>query len=354
MIRSLAIVLVLFVGFVACKKKKEENTPEFNKSGLLSNVADNIIIPAIDAFDAAVAELDTRAANFEQNPGSLEFDLLKEQWLNCYLLWQAVKIYDFGPMMDHALKSSIGTFPSDTSLILDNINSGSYNLGSASNVDAIGFSALDFLLYRYNALSELQSNANYLLYVNDVVDKLKSESAQLKSLWANYRSSFVASTGTGSTSSFSLLVNAFNKDYELAKNAKLGIPLGKQSLGIQLPEYVEARYSAVSFQLLKTSIDRLHQLYRGVSFNGSANDLGFEDYLIHLEKSSLASTISTRFTSIKQEIDWFSMSLESALTSNTAELDALHTLIAGQVVYIKTDMTSAFGVLISYQDNDGD
>lgn len=354
MIRSVALVLLLVVGFVSCKKKKEDSTPEFNKSGLLTNVADNIIIPAIDAFDAAVTELDTRATDFEQNPGVAEFDLLKEQWLNCYLLWQAVKVYDFGPMMDYALKSSIGTFPSDTSLILDNISSGSYNLSSAANVDAIGFSALDFLFYRYNALSELQSNPNYLLYVNDVIDKLKTESAQLKSLWASYRSSFIASTGTGSTSSFSLLVNAFNKDYELAKNAKLGIPLGKQSLGIQLPEYVEARYSAVSFQLLKTSIDRLHQLYRGVSFSGASDGLGFEDYLIHLEKSSLASTISTRFSNIKQDIDWFSMSLETALTSNTAELDALHALIAGQVVYIKTDMTSAFGVLITYQDNDGD
>jgi hypothetical protein len=42
------------------------------------------------------------------------------------------------------------------------------------------------------------------------------------------------------------------------------------------------------------------------------------------------------------------------MTNNVNDLDELYNLIAGNVVYLKTDMTSAFGVLITYQDSDGD
>ena len=42
------------------------------------------------------------------------------------------------------------------------------------------------------------------------------------------------------------------------------------------------------------------------------------------------------------------------MASNQSELDELYNLIQQQVVNLKTDMTSAFGVLITYQDNDGD
>ena len=47
-------------------------------------------------------------------------------------------------------------------------------------------------------------------------------------------------------------------------------------------------------------------------------------------------------------------SLEENITTHASDLNELYTLLQGQVVYLKTDMTSAFGVLITYQDNDGD
>ena len=46
--------------------------------------------------------------------------------------------------------------------------------------------------------------------------------------------------------------------------------------------------------------------------------------------------------------------LEQEMSTNTVELDNLYMLYQGQVISIKTDMSSAFGVLITYQDNDGD
>ncbi|NRA10806.1 MAG: imelysin family protein, partial [Crocinitomicaceae bacterium] len=223
-----------------------------------------------------------------------------------------------------------------------------------SNVDAIGLSALDYLLYQITALNDFVNDESYTIYASELINKMVNELSNVRSSWTSYKGTFVASTGTETTSAFSLLINEFNKDYELSKNAKLGIPLGKQSLGIQLPEYIEARYSGYSLDLLRQSMVSLQGLYNGDYNASSGSGVGFHEYLIHLERTDLANDINSKFNSIISKIDSFQNSLELEMGSSEAELDALYNLIHQQVVNLKTDMTSAFGVLITYQDNDGD
>jgi predicted lipoprotein len=95
-------------------------------------------------------------------------------------------------------------------------------------------------------------------------------------------------------------------------------------------------------------------LYNGDINSPSGSGVGFQEYLIQLERADLANDINSKFNSIISKIDSFQNSLEVEMGSNEAELDALYNLIHQQVVSLKTDMTSAFGVLITYQDNDGD
>ena len=68
----------------------------------------------------------------------------------------------------------------------------------------------------------------------------------------------------------------------------------------------------------------------------------------------LDGTISDNFTAILAKVDSFSGTMEEEMNSNAQGLDELYNFMQGQVVSLKTDMTSAFGVLITYQDNDGD
>ncbi len=346
-ISLIALVLLSF----SCKKDKEEETPEFNKSELLTNVANNIITPAFSEFEADLNALETSFLLFQSTPNQSNLDLVRADWKAAYMQWQTVKIFDFGPMRDNGFKGSTGTYPTDSNQVNSNIANGGYSLGSVDNVDAIGFSALDYLFYRSNALSDFTTSSSYMQYALEVIQKIKTEFTVVNTQWASYKSSFISSTGTESTSAFSLLVNEFNRDYELAKNAKLGIPLGKQSLDIQLPEYIEARHSGISLELLKESMLALRMVYLG---DNTSSGQGFYDYLIHLERSSLAESINTRFGSIIVKIGTFNNSLESEMSSNVSGLNELYSLIEGQVVNIKTDMTSAFGVLITYQDSDGD
>jgi len=352
--KHLFLSIILLSLAVASCKKKGEDTPQFDKSELLNNVATNIIIPSLNSFSTELNTLKSSFEAFENNMNLTSLETVRENFKSAYSSWQSLKIYDFGPLLNNGFKLSTGIFPSDTTQIQDNITSGSYNLTTAANSDAIGLSALDYLLFKPGALDEFINTANYSDYASDVIDKMVNEMTVVQSEWSSYKNTFVSSTGTETTSSFSQLVNEFNKDFEIAKNAKLGIPLGKQSLGIQLPDYIEARYSGYSLDLLRSSIVSHQGLFNGDNNSASGSKVGFYEYLVHLERSDLANNINSRFNSILAKIDSFQNSLESEMATNSSELDALYNLIQGQVVNLKTDMTSAFGVLITYQDNDGD
>ncbi|MFT6245528.1 MAG: putative lipoprotein [Salibacteraceae bacterium] len=357
MIKSLLkylVVVIAFVSITASCKKPAVETPDFDKAELLDNVAANIILPSLNDFDAKLSALKLSFEVFEEDRTLANLEVVRIDWKATYSSWQTIKIFDFGPVLDNGFKGSTGTFPSDITQIQSNISNGGYNLASASNVDAIGLSALDYLLYQPTALDDFVNNTSYTVYTSELIEKIINELTVVNSAWTSYRSTFIASTGTETTSAFSLLINEFNKDYELSKNAKLGIPLGKQSLGIQLPEYIEARYSNYSLDLLRQSIVSHQGLYNGDYNAASGSGMGFHEYLLHLDREDLANDINARFTSILSSIDSFQNSLESEMATNTAELDLLYNLIQGQVINLKTDMTSAFGVLITYQDNDGD
>jgi predicted lipoprotein len=350
------IVASLGIVFSSCNKDEEEPQQEFDKKSLATNLSANIIVPSVNQFNADLVDLESSFIAFKSDKNQQNLEILRESWKQAYLTWQTVKIFDFGPIRSIGMKGAIATYPTDTSDIQNNIASGpgSYSLSSAANVDAIGLPALDYLLYRAGALESFQNNANCVIYVEDVINKMRSESNTIKSGWTSYQSEFNESTGTSSTSAFSLFINEFNRDFELAKTAKVGIPLGKQSLDVALPEYIEARYSGISLDLLKENLIALRKVYNGNSFFGSNSGLGLDDYLTHLEKTSLAGNIDSNFSEMINKANSFNTSFEEELNTNTSGLNELYLMLQSQVVYIKTDMTSAFGVLITYQDNDGD
>jgi hypothetical protein len=356
--RSIGFVLVMSIGLLfSCRDKvdNDDNT-DFNKGEMLENVSANIIIPSLMKFETEVSNLKSSFENFKSNPTNVNLDNVKTNWRESYLTFQTLKIFDFGPIRNIGFKSSTGTYPVDPVKIESNISSGGYDLAAASNIAAVGLNALDYLLYNSNALTEFQNNSSYTDYVDGVIQKMFNETQSIVNGWVGYTTVFNESTGTSSTSAFSEFVNEFNRDYELAKTAKIGFPIGKANLGLSNPEYVEARYSGISFELLEESIKALKATYNGDDFENGSTGQGFSNYLVHLERTNLDDAINEKFDLILSNIEGFTMTLEEAIDDPAmkSQLDELYLHLQQQVVNIKTDMTAAFGVLITYQDNDGD
>jgi hypothetical protein len=347
-------ILTVAIGFVACKKKDANPQNEFDKASLLKQVSDEIIVPRFSSLQNQLSELVTKWGTFKANPTSINLSNVKSSWLNANVMFQQCKVFNFGPALDHGLRSSFGTFPTDTSKILANSTNSSTDLNSLSNLDAVGFPALEFLFYRSNALNTLATDQNIVQYIDAVLLKMETEISAVLYAWnSGYSASFKNSTGTEVTSGFSLLINAFNQDFELAKNAKLGIPIGKQSLGIPQLEYQEAPFSKRSVTLLTENLIGLRFLFAGDGHNGITG-IGFDDYLIALEKNNIENQIQDRFNYSFSQLSTLGPDLEYALLNSPSVLDDLYVNLQAMVVHLKTDMTGAFGVLITYQDNDGD
>lgn len=351
----LLTVAVSGLSAAGCKDKKGNTKEDFKKEEIMTNLADNYIIPGYTDLQSRLSALSTAWNGFVPNPDQSGLETVRQKWQEAVISFHRVKLFDLGPAMTVGLASALGTFPADTTQIENNITSGSYNLATADNVDAIGFESLDFLLYGSDALNKLSTSVTRRNYVSDVIAKMVIEVGQVVTEWnGSYRATFIAGTGTSSTSPFSLLINAFCKDYELAKTAKLGIPIGMQSLGIQQPHYLEVRRSGIGKTLLLTNIQAVHDVFLGKSYSGATNGKGFDDYLSALDKSTLSSTIDTRLTYLENQIALWNGSIESMMASAPSTLTDFYNYMHATVVYLKTDMASAFGVLITYQDNDGD
>lgn len=348
------IALSLLSIAFSCKKDKEQDTnQDFEKKDILTNVADNWIQPGYADLSDKLKMLSQNWEGFKANPSLSDLSLVQSTWKEAYLIFQRVKFIDFGPAMNNGFSGALGTFPCDTTVIEANVKSGSYNLEAIGNISAIGLPSLDYLLFGTDALNKLTASLERQKYVSDVIAKMLSEIDYVQQNWTTYRATFIDGTGTSSTSPFSQFVNAYCKDYDLLKNSKIGIPLGKQSLGILRPEYLEARYSKIGKELVVENFKTLQAVFLGNSLTGTEGK-GFDDYLTALDKQSLVSNIKTRFDFMVNEPKKWSTDLEDLMKTQTSTVDAYYTYVQNSLVFLKTDMTSAFGILITYQDNDGD
>ena len=347
-------ILGIFLLFASCRDKmggmKDDS---FKKTELLQQVADNYILPEYAKLQSDVATLANSANNFEKLTDQSTFDSLKAQWKRAYIRFQYVKMFDFGPGMEQNLAMSMGTFPTDSLAIETNIKTGTYNLNTISNYDAIGFPALDYLLFSNGAYETFSTSTARKKYLVELTQKMKNEIDKTVSSWNTYRTTFVDGSSNASTSPFSLLINNYIRDYEILKWTKLGYPLGANTLNVKNPAYLEARKSCIGKELLRANILALQQVYLGKGSNGK-DGKSMHDYLLALSKTTTATSIETNWGVFLTQIEALPTSLETALNSDTQKMIDLYNAIYFNTIALKTDMVSAFGILITYSDNDGD
>jgi uncharacterized protein len=360
-------VLVLW-GFSCCKKKKQDEEPEevaFDKGPLLTNMADNLVLPQYNTLNSSLDTLNAYWLQFKSNKNVANLLVLRAKFLESYKKYERVSLFEFGPAETELIRGNLNTFPADTTQIRANIVAGSWTLAAANNTDAKGFPALDYLLYGKNVSDSgmvyyFASSAEATTrtqYAEDLLGEIKTKIASVITQWSSYRNTFVTNLSSDIGSSLGMLVNQLNYELELTKNPRIGIPLGKQTLGIALPHKCEGFYGKYSLQLINETLQNVENVYRGRSVSG-ADGIGCDDYLSHLgvqhSNGPLNTVILNQFAVCYTKLAALNDPLSDEVTNNAAAVDAAYLAIQQLVVYLKTDMPSAFGIIITYQDTDGD
>jgi len=347
---------------------------DYDKLSLLTNLADNYIIPSLDAYKSKIITLNIHVDSFIENPNISNLTLLRTNWEEALLNWQDIGFLDFGPSEYILLRKQTNTFPIDTTELNNFITLADWNLDYASSYDSKGLQALDYLLFKPgHSESELityfQNNTNAKNYLKAVAEDLNQNINYVTNQWVTYREDFIndfevtqSNFSTNSQgSSISNIINALCLHYEFyVRRGKVGLPIGVFNgfSQLELPELVECYYSGKSTQNLVRSINSLRKYVTGSSYLNNDNGLGLDDYMdfVNAEQSmqQLSTVIDNQFLTILDEVNNINGPLSEEIINNKSQITQTYQELQQLVPYIKVDMTSALGVLITYQDNDGD
>jgi predicted lipoprotein len=359
----------------ACGGNGNDPSPTDNgkdRQVILTHWVDNIIVPSYSNFKVKFDAMKVKAEAFTSSPSETTLIEFRSTWVEAYLEWQKVELFEFGPADQYTLRNFFNIYPAEIAGIVSNINDPAVNLDLPSSYARQGFPALDYLI---NGVGQDDSQilsfyttgpdaAKRIAYVKRLTDRMNTLITNVISSWPTYRESFVSKTGVDIGSSFGAVVNAYVLYYErYIRSGKIGIPSGSTvaTSGPVNPDKVEAYYKKdISLSLAKNAHNAALDFFNGKNVSTGGEGPSFKSYLDALGAKDastgtmLSAIINDQFTVISNHLNTLSEDLSQLVQSNNQPVVDTYTAMQKLVRIIKVDMTSAMSITITYTDNDGD
>ena len=364
----LGIFAIIMGIFISCNVDNDKRDI-FDRKTMLTHWADNIIIPAYQQYKILVNKMDQAANTFRTSPSISNLKSLRTSWLNAYIFWQQVAMFEIGKSEEISLKSYTNIFPTDTTSIKKNIVAGTpYHLSSFEKQDEQGFPALDYLINGLrntdpeivNVFLQKTAQNGHKEYLVALTNRLNTLTSQVVSDWENdYRDTFINNDGSSATSSVNKTVNDFILYYEKnLRSGKIGIPTGILS-GFPLSTHVEALYSKEnSKELFIAALTNVQNFFNGVAFKKNQTGESLKSYLdfldISKEDKKLSQIIDDQFDSIQNIAIILDDNFEKQVKTENANMVRLYNALQKNVIYMKVDMIQALNIRIDFVDSDGD
>ncbi|ODS90543.1 MAG: hypothetical protein ABS44_00750 [Chryseobacterium sp. SCN 40-13] len=368
----ISLSLLFAYTFVAsCDKKSkggEADGKALDRKALFVNYTANYILPGYQALKTDIIALQEAAAGFTAAPDAAKLSILRDSWYVAYLSWQKVDMLEFGPAEKQSLRSFLNIYPVTTSKVEQNVSVGNYNLETFNNYDAQGFPALDYLLNGLGSddasvIAYYTTHANAqarISYLNNVIAKMLEKVSAVHTEWQSYQTDFINATGTDVEGSLSKMVNAFVLYYErFLRSGKIGYPVGAMTAQ-PLPTHCESYYSPGNGKAMAvTALQSVIAFYEGKSFDGGQSGKGMKTYLAAIatkddDGTLMSEVISTELNAALTALNGVNGTLRDGVVNNRAAILGVYDLLQKAVASLKVDMVSAFGISITYVDNDGD
>ena len=358
---------------IACSSESDENqnqVADFDRSSILKNYAENIIIPRYNDFKLALDNLKSSVDSYVAYPMVSTYDDMHDDWFEAYKKWQHVEMFNIGKAEEIMYFNTINTYPVDELRINENINSKRYDLSNANDWSSQGLSGVDYMLHgiednKEKIIQKYVDDANYGDYLKNLLVIMTSNTDDIVQDWPTYKDTFVQSSGNSNSSSLNMITNDFVYYFEKGLRAnKIGIPAGVYSGGNTLPSKVEAYYSSknsfqdISKDLAKEAVIASENLFLGKSSNG-VNGPSLKTYLDYIynsdvNKENLSPIISSNFQKAKEAIDLLDSNFVNQINNDKTKMLNAFDKLQAIVVNMKTDMLSLLSIQVDYIDADGD
>jgi len=371
--KNITFILIILLAFVsACgvdDSSDIQSTDSYDRSALLVNWADNIIIPGYANFSQKLTALETASEDFTQSPSAISLDGIRNSWLDANIAFQKISMFEIGRAQTLNYRNRLNVYPTNSQEIEGYISANSWNLELPSTIDAQGFPALDYLLYGLGTDQELLEKfttgpnaSSYKTYLLDLVTTMQNLTNEVFSDWNNgYRESYITNISSSASGSVDQTVNAFLFYYEKALRAgKVGIPAGVFS-GSPLPQNVESYYNQnFSKLLLIQALNASVNFFNGEGFSGEYQSNGFSlnSYLEALDSqknsASLETLINNQFQVAFSKIELLDSNFIQQITNDNTKMLEAYDELQRNVILMKVDMLQALSIDVNYVDADGD
>lgn len=346
----LLVLTILVFQISSCQRQSANACIEgFNQEALFENMADNVILPAFEDFQIKILNLRQRATLFAQTPNATNLRAMREDLKKAWLSWQAVAVFQFGYPETVDLRASLNSFPTNTDLIIQNIEAGTYDLTSQESQTAKGFPALDYLLYGLSnsdaAIVNILSQENYYVYVLNLISDIQTRMEIVLEEWIDkeYRSTFIKNLGTNPGTSLDLIVQSMLRQFDVVKENKIGIPAGLSLMENGQANQVEAYYSGFSLELATAAVQALENTYLGKT------SLGLDDYLIHkkIEKEEvlLNTLIEEQFEKTINALQAVNGPLSVAMEQRREQVEQVYLELEQLGMLLKNDLAGHLCVM---------
>lgn len=368
-ILSLIFIAALFIGLESCGDPDisgpETRTDNFDRSALLTDLVDNVIIPGYDNYTEELLALDNSIDEFVQDVTIDNLTQARIDFRSAYIAWQRVSMFEIGQAELINLRNFTNIYPTNTEEIEAHILTGEYNLELPSKFDEQGFPAIDYMLYGTGSddseilayfSDDVFSFATQ--YLHDLSKRLVAMSTSVRDDWkSNYRSEFIDNDGSSATSSLNKLVNDYLFYYEKYLRAgKIGIPAGVFS-GNPLPSKVEGLYSETNSKFLFLSgLEAARSFFVGGStYNDSVGE-SLKTYLDYLDNDNqnLGQKILDQFQIIQEKANLLDDNFANQIESDNIKMLETYDELQKNVVFLKVDMLQALNIKVDFVDADGD
>ncbi|MCB9245660.1 MAG: imelysin family protein [Flavobacteriales bacterium] len=368
MLRSTKLFIFLCAACIlpaGCNDEGIDNSNKdgFNRQELLRTWADSLILPGYTNYLQTLLDLKQSATDFIDKPDTSALRKLRSSWLNSYIAWQYVALYEIGKAESVSLRDFTNTYPTSPANIEKYLANGAPNLELPSTRSEQGFPALDYLI-NGSAGSDTGIVNRYIsedglgAYTALLIDRLIDLTTQVRDHWDNgYRNQFMENSGSSASSSVNKIVNDYMFYYERSlRAAKVGIPAGVFS-SMPLSDRVEAYYHpAASRTLFMHALQNCIYFFNGTrSVESSA---GLAAYLDHLQTiqggEQLSLLINHQFVVITEKALLLRESFKEQVEKDNQGMLVLFDALQENVVLLKVDMMQALNIKVDFVDADGD
>ena len=316
---------------------ENSSTETFDRSALMANLADNVIIPNYQdtaALASAFANSSGALAGYCEAIGSSneasEFDAAKAGWRALMDSVQKTEMHVIGPALknDEALHNRIHSYATGSlatcglDLAVIASASGNYQVESRA-FNQRGMSAVEYLLFNedlthtcssqiaetaaWNDLSEQERKFQRCYLAEVLAEDISAASNLIVEQWTDevspYRDEFLSHENLGEN--FQMLTDSMFYIETFTKSQKLAIPLGinNKCSSTTCPGLIESPYSENSLRNIQVNAAEFLTLFNGDS------GLGFDDLITDEGFPEITLRFQSQLADVVTKIDQISDSL---------------------------------------------